>query len=254
MLNCVNDLGEACGLYGGGSSSSPYHGTEFSSYGSEQWSTLMYPRSWSSQICYTSDMGRSYGFYSDSPNGRTEGFWEKQGQWGTISYPGAAGSGSIMQTEILGGNNLGYAVGYGETSGGRDDPFVYDVKTDSYQSLRIPGAYSAIAAGYSDNGNEVGYYTDNGHTWDSYSYKDGQLTTYSVPGATMTEINGINDYGQMYGMYEMPGGHTYGFVMYRGQFDTISDPSGGGSTQINGGNNEGTSSASTPRRRGWRGS
>ncbi|HTX01643.1 MAG TPA: hypothetical protein VMD59_22865 [Acidimicrobiales bacterium] len=240
MLNCVDDEDQACGFYGRGSGGSPYHGTEYSPFSSNQWSTMMYPGSSESQVCYETDQGRSYGFYSTSAGGRTDGFWEKNGQWGSIAYPGSSTTGAIDMTEILGANNYGWSAGYAQGSRGEDYPLLYDVNTDSFKTLSIPGARSAIADGYNDSDEEVGYYTDNGSDWDGYSYENGQLTTYSVPGATMTEINGVNDYGQMWGMYQMPGGRTYGFIMDHDQIDTISDPSGGGSTEINGGNNDGT--------------
>src|SRR5262245_28587878 len=50
------------------------------------------------------------------------------------------------------------------------------------------------------------------------------FTPIDVPGATSTEVDGINAAGQLVGVYEDSGGTDHGFVLDRGTFTTIDVP------------------------------
>ena len=68
----------------------------------------------------------------------------------------------------------------------------------------------------------------------------GLLVTLDAPGSTFTQALGLNNQGQVVGVYLDGGGNSHGFVWTsKGGFQTIDDPKGVGTTLINGINDKG---------------
>jgi probable HAF family extracellular repeat protein len=84
----------------------------------------------------------------------------------------------------------------------------------------------------------VGRYTDPDNTH-GFIYKNGVFTTVDFPGADSTEAKGINDSGDVVGIYSLPAGNRPGFLLHQGVFTTIDFP-GSAFTLVNGINNAGT--------------
>ena len=86
------------------------------------------------------------------------------------------------------------------------------------------GSQFAEANGINDSGEAVGYY--NGATsFEGFTYKNGTVTTISVPNSYGTELNGVNNAGQAVGFYfdSLGGGHS--FLYSNGGFSPINVPS-----------------------------
>jgi probable HAF family extracellular repeat protein len=67
---------------------------------------------------------------------------------------------------------------------------------------------------------------------------DGMFTVIDVPGAANTEASGINDRGQIVGVFFDASGAAHGFVLENGLF-TLIDADAGGPTLVSGINNRG---------------
>ena len=64
--------------------------------------------------------------------------------------------------------------------------------------------------------------------------------TLDAPNSTFTQALGLNNNGQVVGDYMDQGGNTHGFIWTsKGGFQTIDDPSGIGTTVVNGINDKG---------------
>src|SRR5262249_53721093 len=86
----------------------------------------------------------------------------------------------------------------------------------------------------------VGAYSDNFDTDPAHGYlMDGAtFTTIDVPGAATTNAFGINDLGQIAGVFDDAAGHVHGFVKIGATYHTIDFP-GAIETTIYGINNRG---------------
>jgi hypothetical protein len=60
------------------------------------------------------------------------------------------------------------------------------------------------------------------------------LQTIDFPGSTSSQAFGLNDHGQVVGAYVDAAGAMHGFVLSKGQFQSIDDPFGLGTTLVNG--------------------
>jgi hypothetical protein len=60
------------------------------------------------------------------------------------------------------------------------------------------------------------------------------LQTIDFPGSTSTQAFGLNDHGQVVGAYVDAAGAMHGFLLSKGQFQSIDDPFGVGTTLVNG--------------------
>jgi hypothetical protein len=73
--------------------------------------------------------------------------------------------------------------------------------------------------------------------------RGGQTITIAVPGATSTTATGVNDSGEVVGVYMMGSGSTaalHGFTWtVKHGFEAIDDPNGAGTTTVNGVNGRG---------------
>ncbi|MGA3118777.1 MAG: PEP-CTERM sorting domain-containing protein [Syntrophobacteraceae bacterium] len=99
----------------------------------------------------------------------------------------------------------------------------------TFTPLSDPAGQPTIATGINNIGQVVGYYGA-GATWSGFIYNKGVFSTLDYPGVTAsgyTEPWGINDKGQVVGIYNLtshgPDG-TYGYIYSGGIFTTINFP------------------------------
>ena len=115
-----------------------------------------------------------------------------------------------------------------------------------FVSFSFPGATNGtVARGINNFGEIVGYYII-GRTDCSFflacqlhGFKvvNGKFSTIDVPGATQTEVFGVNDGGDVVGAFATSDGHLHGFLLHHtGQLQTIDQP-GSNFTFANGVNN-----------------
>lgn len=105
--------------------------------------------------------------------------------------------------------------------------------------LSIPGTAQMSANDINDNSQIVGQFTDAGGVMHGFVYEEGSFCQLDYPGATGTNILGINNLGQMTGMFTTAVA-TSGFIYDRGTFSPpLSYPGAGNLTIANGINDRG---------------
>jgi uncharacterized membrane protein len=86
----------------------------------------------------------------------------------------------------------------------------------SFTMVDVPGATSGQlydgVAGMSLSGDIAGNYTDSTSKQKGYFLREGRFRTVDVPGSVRTRILGINDHGEIVGMYADADGVTRGFL------------------------------------------
>jgi probable HAF family extracellular repeat protein len=109
----------------------------------------------------------------------------------------------------------------------------------SIKLLTIRGATQMSANDINDNGQIVGQFTDALGSVHGFVYEEDSFCQLDYPGASATEILGINNQGQMVGMFSMLT-VTSGFLYDRGTFSSpLTFPVGGNFTVPNAINDRG---------------
>jgi probable HAF family extracellular repeat protein len=109
----------------------------------------------------------------------------------------------------------------------------------SIKVLTIAGAVQMTANDINDYGQVVGQFTDPGGVAHGFVYEEESFCQLDYPGATATEILGINNLGQMVGMFTTLVA-TSGFLYDRGTFSPpLAYPGAGNFTVLNGLNDRG---------------
>jgi hypothetical protein len=103
------------------------------------------------------NFGNIAGFYTDK-NGSIHGFLDNNGVFTTVDAPHAS------ETELLGLNDLGIAVGF-DIVKGKMHGIIYNTNTHTFTTLNGPHAVSTTLNGINDEGEIVGFYsTADGNT------------------------------------------------------------------------------------------
>jgi hypothetical protein len=189
-----------------------------------------YPGSTMTQVYGIGGAGRLSGSYVD-PSGVTHGFFRSiQGVYSTADAPGAA------FTQIRGFNLSGQVAGYSSTDPTgmtNDQAFILNPNhTFDYLGSLLPaGTVSSVATRINNNGIITGYYVDSSGSTHGFVGTSTQLSTFDVPGATLTQVLNTSNVGQRVGDFIDANGVTHGFVYGNpffngGGFLTIDDPPG----------------------------
>jgi hypothetical protein len=97
--------------------------------------------------------------------------------------------------------------------------------TYEYANLKFPGANLTNTNGINNSNVIVGSYFDSQDFVHGFVYRNGKFSAINVPGATETEVLGINDRGDMVGVYQLAGAlNFHGFLRQNGSFIPIDDP------------------------------
>lgn len=194
----INNLGQMVGVYA--DDPNDPRGSKYSYFLSEGvFTAISYPgasRTWAFGL---NDSGQIVGTYE---NGGQYGFLLDNGIYSTISYPGV----SITGAESI--NNSGQIVGslnYGS--------YAFLLDNGVLTSFRYPGSSWTNAENINNNGQIVGVYTYNSSCRNQYGQStncgyvlsDGQFTSINYPGTYYTNALGINDSGQIVGVYSSGG-------------------------------------------------
>ncbi|HUJ31646.1 MAG TPA: PEP-CTERM sorting domain-containing protein [Candidatus Acidoferrum sp.] len=156
----------------------------------------------------------------------------------SLDPPGA------VQSTASGVNNLGQVVGsYRDGASGPELGFLYS--NGQFTTINVPGSTATYANGINDLGDIVGSYitsttlsggvtvnTSHGFLYDGSTYQ-----TIDLPGASDTELRGINDNGEIVGE-AVPPGPLEAFTYSNGAFQIIG-PSDSQLTEAYGINNLG---------------
>jgi uncharacterized membrane protein len=183
--------------------------------------------------------GTTDGFYVDQ-NGITHGFYRTSNNtYTTVDFAGTAFN------QLLSQNDLKQASGYFSMSTNNttpDTPYVYDEVGGIFEVITIPGAVGgAQATGINNLQQTCGFFIDSNQVNHGWLLQAGVFTQLDVPGSTFTQALGLNNNGQVVGSWIDGGGLMHGFVytISTGQFTTIDEPRGVGTTVVNGINDNG---------------
>ena len=127
---------------------------------------------------------------------------------------------------------------------GNNHGYVYNINNNHFRLLSLPSTVtSSTAAAINNHGDIAGFGMIGGKSAGFLLRSNGQFTTLSVPGASMTSATGVNDSDEVVGVYQVGSGNNaklHGFTWQSGHgFTTIDDPHGIGSTTVNGVNDKG---------------
>jgi hypothetical protein len=146
--------------------------------------------------------GEVVGYYA--AGGTVHGFLrDRRGRFTTVDRPGA------KATAVTGVNERGQLVGASSTVGPAElfaasEAFVLD--RGVYASVAVPGAAATSANAIDDHGRIAGAYLDAGGAIHGFVREGtGRFTTVDHPDATVTTVvQGLNDLGQLAGLYDRP--------------------------------------------------
>jgi len=236
----INTAGTIAGYYGAGTTpQNPNKG--FTLTLPNHFTSENFPNSVQTQVVGINNLGNTGGFYVDAAD-ITHGFLDTQGVFTSVNAPKTAFN------QILGLNDNGVAAGYSSTDpAGQVGQMAYidDHGTFTYfTNLFAKGTGNTQATGINDSNLVVGFYVDGQGVNHGFEINDAdpskpQLFTIDVPNSTSTQVLGINNFGQLSGVYTDAAGNSHGFVDTNGQFQSIDDPNGVGTTLVNGINDKG---------------
>jgi len=168
------------------------------------------------------DQGDVVGAYFDD-DGNEHGFLLKKDVLTTIDVPF---SGSVG-TQLNAINNSGVIVGTWVDDAFTAHGFVY--QNGNFAHLDYPGALDTFPSGISARGEIVGNWdTDQSTIGHGFLIYRGQFVSIDVPDAAAdsTAANGVNERGQIVGIYADADGNSHGFLTDGSTFTTLDCPGG----------------------------
>jgi len=201
--------------------------------------TENYPNSAMTQVIGINNSVTTSGFYVDQ-NGITHGFYHtSNGTYTNVDYPGT------IFNQLLSQNDFQQAAGYYSLSVNNttpDFPYIYDEVGGIFEVITIPGAVGgAQATGINNSQEKCGFFIDSNGVNHGWLLNFGVFLQLDVPGSTFTQALGLNNRGQVVGSWIDGNGLTHGFVytVSNGQYTSVDDPNGIGTTIVNGINDNG---------------
>jgi len=252
----INDKGLIAGFYGSGNAGHPNQGYLLTQ--SRTFIPMDFPPSpenpaLQTQLTGLNDRGVEVGYFYNTNNGvpvdNQFGFYVKDGVFTEVNNPKTPGlfgnpnppSGVLIENQLVGINDRDIAVGFYNDASGNSHGYTYNIRTGKFSAdINDPSAVSTVTAAINDKGNIAGFYTDAGGTIHGFLDRHGHFTTVDAPGASETELLGLNDHGIAVG-FDIVNGVTHGLVYNSrtGRFTTLDDPNASGSTIFNGLNDKG---------------
>lgn len=204
-----------------------------------------FPGSAQTQVTGLNDNGVTVGFFSrtnkaNPANNANAGFLAVNGShFRRVNFP-TAHPASPPVDQLLGINDSGLAIGFFINAAGNNQSYLYNIHTNRYFSVAVPGSISATATAISNRDSVAGFFTNaHGVTKSFLLRHTGQLIIFAKAGADLTQAFGLNDNGEVVGAYTV-GTSTFGFTWTKAHgFRTVNDPHGVGTTIINGVNDAG---------------
>jgi hypothetical protein len=247
----INSSGDMiAGFYGSGQAGDP--NTGFLLTLPNTFKPENFPGMPQSQITALNDFGTLTGYTYPTNNGVPVdfqfGFYEKGGAFIMVNNPktpdcsvsGACDTGVITENQLIGVNNKDLAVGFYNDTHGDSHGYTYDIATGTFSAdINDPNAVSTVTAAINNSDEIAGFFTDSSGVIHGF-IKDGNVfTTVTAPGATETQLLGLNDKGIADG-FAVIGGVQHG-ILFDSLTDTftILDPPGSTSTTLNGLNDAG---------------
>jgi uncharacterized membrane protein len=196
--------------------------------------TIDFPGAVETQLLGLNNRGDVVGAYSDT-QGNSHGFsYNKKDGFRTIDVPGA----SLTLASSI--NDSGRIVGIGIDALGIDHGFL--LSGGDFTAINVPGGVHTDALGINEQGDIVGVYDTGDVTIQiGFVLRKGHFTSIQDPSAAPlhTQLNDINDRGQIVGLYIDTAGIFHGLLLDDGNFATIDFPDAVGGTLASGINSQG---------------
>jgi hypothetical protein len=195
-----------------------------------------YPKSQQTQVIGINTLEKTSGFYV--LQGKTIGFTDYQGTFTSVAYP------KKPFNQLLSQNDFGQAAGYYSTKAdgsGPDTAYVYDEFGGIFEVFEIPASVSAQATGINNATSVCGFYVDSSNVNHGWLQVGGHFTVLDYPGSIGTQALGLNNKGLVVGSWTDTSNNSHGFVytVSSSTFVSVDDPSGIGTTIVNGINDKG---------------
>ncbi len=246
----INNRGVIAGYFGSGAQGHPNKGYQLilSRHGS-RFRNENFPKSVQTQVTGLNNRGVTVGFWSDMNNASQMndnfGFYAVRGHFHRVNFP-TMHNAKPPVNQLLGVNDANIAVGFYTDANGNNHGYRYNIARHRhrYRSITIRGATSLTAAAINNMGDVAGFFTGSGGVTKAFLMRPGRhATKLAYPHATMTQALGVNDAGEVVGVYQTGNGNSakmHGFTWTsRHGFKTVDDPHGRGATTINGVNDAG---------------
>jgi hypothetical protein len=205
-----------------------------------------FPGSRQTQVTGLNDRGVTVGFWSDMNNANEMndnfGFYRLNGRFHTVNFP-TGNNATPPVNQLLGVNNHDVAVGFYNDAKGNSHGYTFSIFGHRFRSVTVRGAASLTATAINNRGDVAGFFTNAAGATQSFLRAGSRVFKLAVPGASMTQALGVDDFHAVVGVYTVGSGDaavTHGFIWtpLRG-FQTVDDPQGIGTTTINGVNDQG---------------
>jgi hypothetical protein len=191
------------------------------------------------QVTGINDIGDLSGLYVEPSTGVNHGFTEIGGALTTVDNPA-----STVFNQALGVNNSDETVGYyAPTATGSAPNIAYSQKGGTFTDINhlLPTNFNSQAVGINSATTPwiVGFYQPDDLLTTSFGFLDvgGTITKIEAFGSTYTQARGVNDLGEIVGIYMNSTGQ-HGYIDKGGVFTSFDAP-GAVSTTINGVNDVG---------------
>jgi len=247
----INNLGLIAGFYGSGNQGDPNQGfllTQDGTFIPENFpESAQNPVVAQTQLTGLNDTGVEVGYFYTTNIGTSVdnqfGFYLSGGHFHEVNNPKAPTPSQVdqgvspqIENQLMGVNDLNIAVGFYNDAHGNSHGYTYNINTGKFSAdINDPHAVSTVSAAINNLGGIAGFYTDSGGVTHGFLDNNGHFTTVDAPGASKTELLGINDFGIAVG-FDMVNSTMHGIIFnsHTGKFTTLDDPHGIGTTTLNG--------------------
>jgi hypothetical protein len=247
----INNFDQIAGFYGSGQAGDPNQGYLLTLPGT--FTPENFPGSAQTQLTGLNDIGVRVGYFYPTNNGTAVdnqfGFYLSGGVFHEVNNPNTPTPSQVdpgvspqIENQLLGVNDFNIAVGFYNDAHGHSHGYTYNIKSGTFSAdINDPNAVSTVAAAINNSGEIAGFYTDKS-TGVMHGFLDnnGHFTTVTAPGASETQLLGINDFGIAVG-FDVVDGVNHGIVYnsFTHTLTTLDDPhaaapGGTGGTTLNG--------------------
>jgi hypothetical protein len=241
----INNSGLIAGFYGSGQAGHPNQGYLLTP--PHSYTAVNDPSTVQTQLTELNNFGISVGYDYPTNGGPSVdnqfGFYFHGGTFTPVNNPKTPHcptgcmSGVIIENQLLGVNDHNIAVGFYNDGSGNSHGYTYDIATGTYSpDIKASAtASSTVAAAINNSGEIAGFFTDATGTH-GFLDNGGMFNTVNAPGASQTDLLGLNNRGLAVG-FDIVNGVTHGIVFNINSytFATLTDPNAtGGVTNFNG--------------------
>jgi hypothetical protein len=242
----INNFDLIAGFSGSGQAGDPNQGFLLTQPGT--FIPENFPGAAQTQLTGLNDLGVEVGYLYKTNDGTAVdnqfGFYERGGVFTEVNDPNTPTPSQVdpgvspqIENQLMGVNDHNVAVGFYNDASGHSHGYTYNINTGKFSAdINDPNAVSTVSAAINNFGEITGFFTDKS-TGIIHGFLDnnGHFTTVTAPGASETELLGINDFGIAVG-FDVVNGAMHGilFDSHTGKFTTLDDPHGIGTTTLNG--------------------